>query len=414
MTAVIRGQMGKYAIALFLGMALLAFGGCAGLHQQDASAKSAGQKEPAAAAAGNGQGISQDFGEAKDVVAVSAKSGTDDGEEEDFYYAYTALGSQQERQLYKEILHSLLALEKETELSVLDTELVDSVFQCVMADHPEIFYVDGYTTTVYRLGSVVKRMVFRGGYTMGKEEIQDSGARMEERIQEWLAGAPAGDDYETVKYLYEYLILHTEYELGCADNQNIRSVLLNGKSVCQGYAKTFQLLCQRMGIGALLVTGKIGGQRHGWNMVCMDGQWYHVDPTWGDASYRQAEAGYPQTAFPVVNYECFGLTTQQMEETHVLEEGQYLPECTSVKNAYYRREGLFLETADWGRLSDIFQKARQQGSGMVTFQCADDAVYAQVYDMLIEEQRIFELLPPDEGKAAYADSPKKRILSFWM
>ncbi len=404
--------MGKYAITLVLGMVLLAFGGCVGLGPQEASADSATQKIPAAA--GGGQEIFCDFGEGEEAVAVAARPGADSGKDEDFYYAYTALESQQERQLYGEILHSLLELEEETELSVLDTELVDSVFQCVMADHPEIFYVDGYTTTVYRLGSVVTRMVFKGGYTMGREEIRDSSTRIEERIREWLSGAPVGDDYETVKYLYEYLILHTEYELGCADNQNIRSVLLNGKSVCQGYAKTFQLLCQRMGIGALLVTGMIGGQRHGWNMVCMDGQWYHIDPTWGDASYRQAETGYPQTSFPVVNYECFGLTTQQMEETHVLEKGQRLPECTAVENAYYRREGLFLESADWERLSDIFQKARQQGSGMVTFQCADDAVYTQVYNMLIEEQRLFELLQMDEGKAAYADSPKKRILSFWM
>lgn len=328
--------------------------------------------------------------------------------------AFSWLETQEERLLYQEILHSLQNREQETELSTLNLELLEPVFRCVLADHPEIFYVDGYTSTSYKLGNDLKRITFAGDYTMPEDEIIRRSERMEKVLSEWLLDLPDAGDYEKVKYLYEYLISHTEYELGCEDSQNISSVLLNGRSVCQGYAKTFQLLCQRVQIPALLVTGTINGQGHAWNLVMVDGQWYYVDPTWGDASYRREETEYPQSAYPSVNYDYFCVTTEQITRTHVIGEGQQLPLCTAVDAQYYRHEGLYLEQAVLEQIAAIFDKAAQRQEEVVTFQCADDSVYREVYRLLIEQQKVFDYLPEAEGKVAYADSPHTRTFSFWI
>ena len=64
----------------------------------------------------------------------------------------------EEQKVYSEILSSLLALEKETTLSVKDTSLINKAFQCVMLDHPEIFYVDGYKYTEYSNRQASKRL----------------------------------------------------------------------------------------------------------------------------------------------------------------------------------------------------------------------------------------------------------------
>lgn len=327
--------------------------------------------------------------------------------------AFLRLETQEERLLYREILHSLLSCQ-ETEVSTLDQELLEPVFRCVLADHPEIFYVDGYTSTSYKLGNELKKITFTGDYTMSEDEIERRSGQMEDVLSEWLSGIPDAGDYEKVKYLYEYLISHTEYELGCKDSQNISSVLLNGRSVCQGYAKAFQLLCQRAQIPALLVTGTINGQGHAWNLIMVDGQWYYVDPTWGDASYRQEETDYPQSAYPSVNYDYFCVTTEQISRTHVFAEGQKLPVCTAVDAQYYRHEGLYLEQADPEQIAAIFDRAAKQQTEIVTFQCAADSVYQEVYRLLIEEQKVFDYLPKAEGKVAYADSPTTRTFNFWI
>ena len=336
---------------------------------------------------------------------------------ESFYYAYSTLEESEERQLYQELLESLLDCRGETELSTLDEALVEPVFACVMADHPEIFYVDGYNLTSYRMGDEVKKLTFSGTLTMETAEIELRRAQIERASEEWLAGARnLENSYEKLKYLYEYLISHTDYELGCSDSQNICSVLLNGVSVCQGYAKTLQYLCQQLEIPALLVSGTVRGQGHAWNLVYMDdGQWYYVDPTWGDASYQQADGtAYTENSCPAVNYDYFCVTTQQLKLTHSPDEKILLPECTALSCSYYRREGLYLESAEESAIAGIFEQADRLGTETVTFQCADDAVYEAVYRLLIEEQKIFDYLDSAKNTVAYSDRADRRTFSFWL
>lgn len=404
--------MGKWSKAVYLLSASILLTSCNGLEKAVQMAErtfvTEGETES------NSEWEYEPTGNEAEMALIDTHQGEEAANTEVASYAYSTLQDQEERLLYQEILRSLQGRERETELSTLDQDLLEPVFRCVMADHPEIFYVDGYTSTSYRLGSALKKITFSGDYTMEDDEIERRSSLLETELEQWLSGMPKESDYEKVKYLYDYLISHTEYEMGCADSQNICSVLLNGRSVCQGYAKTFQLLCQRAGVPAFLVTGKVKGQGHAWDLILVDGQWYYVDPTWGDASYRQEEGVYPLSAYPAVNYDYFCVTTQQIARTHSLDEKIELPECTAVEAQYYRREGLYLETADLEQVRGIFDRAIESNAETVTFQCADDDVYREAYRLLIEEQKVFDYLPTADGKVAYADSADQRTLSFWL
>lgn len=58
---------------------------------------------------------------------------------------------------------------------------------------------------------------------------------------------------------------------------------VNHNVVCQGYALAFKVLMDRAGIPCCYV--KSDAMNHAWNMVQLDGNWYHVDVTWDDPSY---------------------------------------------------------------------------------------------------------------------------------
>lgn len=293
--------------------------------------------------------------------------------------------------------------------------MVERVFRYVMADHPEIFYADGYEVTTYRLGTEIRRITFTGTWTLESDEVLSRRAQLEAAAALWLEGLPDGtDDFEKAKYIYDVLILRTEYEQGSADSQTICSVLLNQRSVCQGYAKTFQYLCQLAGIPAMLVTGDVNGEGHAWNIVFLDGDWYYIDPTWGDASYQREEGEETPTLTETVNYDYFCVTTQEIERTHSMDDNQLLPVCNAVQDQYYRHEGLYLQSADKEKIDEIFARAAQKGAPMVCFQCADDTVYQEVYRLLIEEQGIFAYLPESETTAAYLDSDRERTFYFWF
>ena len=65
---------------------------------------------------------------------------------------------------------------------------------------------------------------------------------------------------------------------------SILGVFEERNAVCEGYAKTFQLLLNLRGVENIMVDGIGGGGAHAWNLIRLDdGQWYWCDLTWDDA-----------------------------------------------------------------------------------------------------------------------------------
>ncbi|MCM1123322.1 MAG: hypothetical protein NC416_12135 [Eubacterium sp.] len=332
-------------------------------------------------------------------------------------YAYSML-SEQEQVLYLEIRDALVQFEEDVKLSSYDKSEISHAFQCVLNDHPEIFYVDGYTYTEYTLGDILKKITFTGTYCFDQEEIQRKQAEIDNYVNQCLADMPDGaDDYTKVKYIYEYLIHHTEYDAAAKDNQNICSVFIEGRSVCQGYAKATQYLLDKAGIFATLVLGKVvGGEGHAWNLVRIDGQYYYVDTTWGDASYQAVggTAHYPGERIPTINYDYLCVSTEQMNLTHTLDNVVELPACDSMEHNYYVREGLYFTEWDEERVERVFKEEYEKGSAYVTLKCANYDVYRQMQEALIERQEIFRYLDCPDGVVSYSDDERQYSISFWL
>lgn len=93
--------------------------------------------------------------------------------------------------------------------------------------------------------------------------------------------------YELVKAIHDYLVQNVHYDYdGGMELHTADGPLLYGKSVCEGYANAFNLLCYYAGIQGEMVTGNAtnenGTASHAWNMVKVDEIWYLIDVTWDD------------------------------------------------------------------------------------------------------------------------------------
>ena len=103
----------------------------------------------------------------------------------------------------------------------------------------------------------------------------------------------AGTVYDTELQIHELICDEVDYQTAdyeVADTadpyytQTIYGALTTGKTVCAGYTKLYELLCNYFGIDCIAVTS----DDHAWNLVRYGTYWYIVDTTWDDSYDRNA------------------------------------------------------------------------------------------------------------------------------
>ncbi len=316
-----------------------------------------------------------------------------------FYYDRL---SQSKQKVYEEVYEAIVSFSEDAELSTLDTDELNVVYQSVMGDHPEIYYCVGYT---YRLRTVndqpdLLRFSAKYSYTSEDKEVYDKQiAAAAERI---LSGIlPGAGEYEIVKYFYETIILNTEYDTGARDDQNLLSVLLWNRSVCSGYAKAFEYLCHLKGIECAFVSGIGRGESHGWNLVKVNGAYYYVDATWGDPMTVYSVPEDAGGNEPQIGYGYLLITKEELLRNHVINNVMDLPDCSATQDNYFNREGYLLTAFDPQAIREMFQRARDQGLSYVQIKAGSREVFDQLGAHLFDEEHLQDYYDGREGNYSY-------------
>lgn len=127
--------------------------------------------------------------------------------------------------------------------------------------------------------------------------------------------ATAMTDVEKLKFVNDYIVQHTAYsEATAASAHSAYAILFEGKGVCQGYALLAYKLLTELGLEALYVTGEVYTGGHAWNLVQLDGSWYHLDTTWNDPLPDRGNG---------VSYDYFLISDSQIGKDHTWDVGKY-------------------------------------------------------------------------------------------
>ena len=95
-------------------------------------------------------------------------------------------------------------------------------------------------------------------------------------------------DYEKIYTIYSYVCTNVDYDLTMA-NSSAYDGLIDGSTICQGYALIMYRLLLRVNIDCRFIGGHVyTGEAHAWNIVQLDGLYYNIDATWdeGKTSFR--------------------------------------------------------------------------------------------------------------------------------
>ena len=102
------------------------------------------------------------------------------------------------------------------------------------------------------------------------------------------------DDFAKIQSIYDYICNNVTYDYTNLNDSDYKlkytayAALINGTSVCQGYAVLLYRLALEYGIDARVISGTGNGEGHGWNIVKLGGKYYNADATWdaGRKEYR--------------------------------------------------------------------------------------------------------------------------------
>mgnify|MGYP002646440727 CR=1 FL=1 len=330
-------------------------------------------------------------------------------------YAYQTL-NEEAKKVYDTIVYTIMNRESDVQIATTDVKTMELAYQAVRYDYCEFFWVDQLNYVTYTRDNEITAIEISPTYTMTESEQKKTQEQIDQEVERILAEAPAdGSDFDRALYVYETLINEVDYVENSENNQNIISVFINHETICQGYAYATQYLLERLGIPCTTVTGNARGESHAWNLVQVDGDYYYVDTTWGDASYRM-ENGSEQRSLPEINYDYLCVTTEDLLRTHRIEAVIPMPECTATEANYYVREGSYFTSYDHEQMQAVFDRAIEGGRTEVTIKCADELCYQEICHALIDEQEIFSYMQiqGNSNTVTYAQNGKQLSLTFWV
>lgn len=236
-------------------------------------------------------------------------------------YPYYQMLSENQQSVYRQIYANAQNLtEKFAPEKTVSASDVKIAFEAVIGDHPEMFWLEtGYSSKYLANGQCVEIDL---KYNSTADDLESAKQRFDAAAQNLITGAASLDsNYEKEKYVHDALASAVTYDLTADMNQSAYSALVNGKSVCAGYARAYQYLLQQLGIPCYYCTGYSGGD-HVWNIVKLEDGYYNVDVTWDDAA--------------AIRYDYFNKTDADFASTHVRQNlSVYLPACNGTA---YRQE----------------------------------------------------------------------------
>ena len=162
-----------------------------------------------------------------------------------------------EKRVFSQLYKGLSGFESSVDLAegVISKDDIGAFISMLTSACPYIDYMGSqYTICIDGDGYVTSVEVT---YDKTAEEAQAEKEKLDKKVGEILAGIEQGwSDYDKVLYFHDSIILECNYDDTAKNCYSAYGCLVEGKAVCEGYAKAMQILCSKAGIKCIPVAGK--------------------------------------------------------------------------------------------------------------------------------------------------------------
>ena len=160
------------------------------------------------------------------------------------------------------------------------SDFSDMFTKSLLKTYPELFFVKSleFSSSSTDGGTTWHLSTIKPNYTMEQSEADTKLKAFHEQAEWYLSKLDDSmDDFTKALVLHDQIILNSSYDINCTSNYTF---MVDGHGVCQNYTEVYAYLLAKAGISSeIVISNKMN---HEWLMVCLDGQYYHVDITWDD------------------------------------------------------------------------------------------------------------------------------------
>lgn len=235
--------------------------------------------------------------------------------------------SAQENEAYSRIKDGLIGLDDNINMEDLNLnkEQLSYLMKKVLVDNPDIFYINSWVYYSYKDSGIMSSV--SPTYNYNENTIISMTNEIDSKVNYILNSVIKNGmtDFQKELAIHDYLVLNSKYDPNKLSNgkyanesYSVYGILVRGVGVCGGYAESFKLLLNKVGIESMVVIST-PEMNHAWNIVNLDGEYYHVDVTWDDPTPDREG---------ITGYSYLNLTDTKIREDHYWDNRKY-PSCTS-------------------------------------------------------------------------------------
>lgn len=268
-------------------------------------------------------------------------------------------------------------------LTAASTEIIKEIYNdisyayfALVYDHPQLYWVKGvkqgikYAYSSNGAGYLTKiEITPQISYTGAETKIDKFVAGIDEAVAKIKNDRSDVSVYATTKAIHDYLCNRLTYNYDAVGKldayksaHSVGPVFTESSPsvVCEGYARSFKILCDAFDIPCVLIIGKGKDEAHLWNYVQMEGRWYAVDVTWDDKSS--------------ISYQYFlvgqsDMSTHKPISTGFAENGTVSFVFPTLSPTFYQPETIEPGHVHKWNNGEITKKATCKEEGVKTYRC---------------------------------------------
>lgn len=195
--------------------------------------------------------------------------------------------------LYRRILEGIEEVKDSLDISAYNVQprRIYRIVDDILDNHPQIFYLNR-SNLKFSSGGTLEL-----SYLYNKADIVSMKSKLDKVLSDFEAEINSQnlDILQKVIFVHHYLIKKADYGIDSGMPQmshNVYGVLVNGRGVYNGYAKSAKLLFDKIGIKSTIIYGEANGIYHAWNKLEIGDKTYNLDVTWDDLESTDNKMSY--------------------------------------------------------------------------------------------------------------------------